>query len=141
MTEQTKSDVKKKLFKAKHQLTPKDQRDMAIKLSFQKSPTEVKTWKGKMTRLKTLRNKWVPFQEQIDKYVARKEKESGNLQTKINHLEHMLTMCPHPIEFLEILEDYDSGSYYDRASTTVYVKCTACGRKEKVDTITHSYYG
>lgn len=138
----SRADVRKKLAKAKHQLTPREQKYQQLKEKVQGKPEDVKKFKSRMTRLRSMKRKWAPFQEAIDKYVARKEKESTNLPEKIRKLEEVVQKeCPHPIDMLEVEESYNSGSYYDTASTNYYVRCKACGHYEQVDSKDHGWYG
>ena len=98
------SNTRQKLLKMKSQLTPRDKYELDLKQSFQKSDKELKTFKGRTSRLRTLKNKWQPFQDMIDKYVARKVKESNNLPEKIERLEKVVKEeCAHPIEHLDVI--------------------------------------
>lgn len=54
-------------------------------------------------------------------------------------LKEILSECTH----LQLIEEksYDSGSYYDKASTTYWHRCSLCGATSKSRVEQHSYYG
>lgn len=54
-------------------------------------------------------------------------------------LNDLLAQCPHEETVIE--ESYFDGSYFDRASTTIYTKCALCGKLLHTKTKEHSWYG
>lgn len=121
----------------KRQLTPRDLLEAELKAGFTKKPAEVKKFKGRMARLKGMQTQWEPFKQQIENYIARKEKESKNLPEKIARLKKVVKKeCAHPVEDLNVEEKYD-----ERGFTEYYIECKLCGKRELVKTVKHEYYG
>lgn len=136
------SKTRDMLIDMKRQLTPADLREAELKLNFTKKKADVKKFKGRMARLKGMLTQWGPYKTQIENYIARKEKESKNLPEKIARLKKIVkNECAHPVESLEVTEQYFNGSHEEKASTEYYVQCKLCGKKDCVKTETHNYYG
>lgn len=51
----------------------------------------------------------------------------------------LLIDCPH--EEIEEKRSYDSGSYYDKATTQMWNRCKLCGAESQREIIQHNYYG
>lgn len=82
---------------------------------------------------------YVEFKKQVEKQrkvIARKQ-VLADKQRAI--LKEMLVNCQH--EEIEQKESYDSGSYYDKASTTRWMECKLCGERGPKTTEQLSYYG
>ena len=136
------SKTRDKLIEMKRQLTPRDIFENELKANFTKKKADVKKFKGRAARLKGMITQWEPFKKQIENYTAKKVKESKNMPEKIARLKKVLKEeCAHPIETLNVVEDYDCGDYLNRAKTDYFVECKLCGKREKVHTKDHSYYG
>lgn len=66
-------------------------------------------------------------------------KLSNKKKKLYEQLAEMHKSCTH--EEIELVENYYSGSYYDRASTDYWHKCKLCGKSSKIKTVVHSWYG
>lgn len=53
----------------------------------------------------------------------------------------LLLHCTHPEDKIVSESRYYDGSYYDKASTDRWRRCTVCGKTSEVTTETHSWYG
>lgn len=136
------SETRDKLIEMKRVLTPRDLMEKELKAAFTSKPAALKTFKGRQARLKGMITQWEPFKKQIETYTARKVKESKNLPDKIARLRNVVkNECAHPIDSLEVIDQYDCGDHFNKAFTDYYVECKLCGKKEKVKTKDHSYYG
>ncbi len=136
-------DTRTMLIDMKRQLTPHDLEEQELKAAFTKSVGEVKTFKCRLARLKGMQTQWAPFKNQIDKYTARKARESNQLPEKINRLRTVIkNNCAHPIEYLVVSTQYvvlDNPVDQD-PHTEYYIECTLCKKSEKVKTISHKSY-
>ena len=78
--------------------------------------------------------------EKIDKIIEC-NKLKLDLVLKIKSLEISLrNTCDKKCGFYLIGEDYNPGSYYDKASTKYYMSCNICGAYETLRKETHSLY-
>lgn len=134
-------NTRDKLIEMKRQLAPKDIKENELKAKFTKKPADVKKFKGRQARLKGMMTQWEPFQTMIDNYVAKKVKESRDLPDKIARLKKIVKdECAHPVDSLEVIEDFVGHSEYSKAQTTWYVKCKLCGKKKMMETKVHTSY-
>ena len=82
---------------------------------------------------------YIAFKTQVEKQrkvVARKQALADKQR---NILKDILVNCPH--EEVEQKDSYDSGSYYNKASSTRWMECKLCSEHGPKTTEQLSYYG
>lgn len=78
--------------------------------------------------------------EDIKKQIGREEKIVIKHVDNVKRLkQHLAENCDHS-EFTEYRE-YNEGSYLDRASTTIQVRCNMCDKLLNMKEIGHDWYG
>lgn len=78
--------------------------------------------------------------KQLLKLAEDKDRQGRILRSEASALiETAQKQCTHPV--VENDEQYDDGSYLDRASTTKTTKCAICGKQLDCKTKQHPWYG